>query len=184
MPYRSTIDEISAVHLLIEKTYEFRKDRHLYIGFIDLKAAFDTVCQTSLWSVLHELGVPPKIIALFKLLYSNDQSCVCINGRDSSTASSTSGFPIKCLEPALASPEHPPWPQNVTPAGLAMSSASLLTIRRELFSSLIRRLQAGDNHEVNPAPDGLTSLRATFNYKELLKRMRSSSHKTVSAGNN
>ncbi|GAA6077119.1 gamma-aminobutyric acid receptor subunit alpha-2-like [Tachysurus ichikawai] len=49
MPNRSTIDQISTVRLLIEKTYEFRKDCHLYIGFIDLKVAFDTVCHTSLW---------------------------------------------------------------------------------------------------------------------------------------
>ncbi|GAA6077121.1 olfactory receptor 142-like [Tachysurus ichikawai] len=79
----------------------------------------------------------------------------------SKTSGGPSGFPIKCLEPACANPEHPPWPHNVV-------SASLLTIRRELFSSLIQRLQAGDNHEVNPAPDGLKSLRATFNNKELL----------------
>ncbi|KAG7503111.1 hypothetical protein JOB18_032111 [Solea senegalensis] len=83
MPNHSTTDHISAVRLLIEKTYEFRKDRHLYIVSIDLKSAFDTVCHTSLWRILQALGAPPKIIALFKLLYSNAQSCVHINGRDS-----------------------------------------------------------------------------------------------------
>ncbi|GAA6087975.1 gamma-aminobutyric acid receptor subunit alpha-2-like [Tachysurus ichikawai] len=97
MPNRSTIDQISVVRLLIEKTYEFRKDRHLYIGFIDLKAAFDTICHTSLWSILHALGVPPKIVALFKLLYSNAQSCVCINGRDSDWFPISSGVRQGCV---------------------------------------------------------------------------------------
>ncbi len=97
MPNRSTTDQISAVRLLIEKTYEFRKDRHLYIGFIDLKAAFDTVCHTSLWSILHALGAPPKIVALFKLLYSNAQSCVRINGRDSDWFSISSGVRQGCV---------------------------------------------------------------------------------------
>ncbi|GAA6108004.1 gamma-aminobutyric acid receptor subunit alpha-2-like [Tachysurus ichikawai] len=76
---------------------KFRKDRHLYIGFIDLKAAFDTVCHTSLWSILHALGVPPKIVALFKLLYSNAQSCVRINGRDSDSFPISSGVRQGCV---------------------------------------------------------------------------------------
>ncbi|GAA6104692.1 SLAIN motif-containing protein 1-like [Tachysurus ichikawai] len=98
MPNRSTIDQISAVHLLIEKTYEFHKDRHLYTGFIDLKAAFDAVCHTyTLWSILHTLGVPPKIVALFKLLYSNAQSCVRINGRDSDWFPISSGVRQGCV---------------------------------------------------------------------------------------
>lgn len=102
----------------------------------------------------------------------------------SRTSGGPSGFPIKFLEPAHASPEHPPWRHNVVPAGSAMSSASLLTILRELFSSLIQGPQAGDDHEVNLAPDGLTSLQATYNNMELLYRMQSSWHKIVSTGNN
>ncbi|KAL1276258.1 hypothetical protein QQF64_035881 [Cirrhinus molitorella] len=82
MPNQSIIDHISAVRLLIEKTYEFHKDRHLYVAFVDLKGAFDTFCHSTLWSILQALGAPPKIVALFKLLYSNAQSCVRVNGRD------------------------------------------------------------------------------------------------------
>lgn len=97
MPNRSTTDHISAVRLLIEKTREFRKDRHLYIGFIDLKAAFDTVCHSSLWNILQALGAPPKIIALFKLLYSNAESCVRINGIDSDWFTISSGVRQGCV---------------------------------------------------------------------------------------
>ena len=102
----------------------------------------------------------------------------------SRTSGGPSGFPIKCIEPARASPEHPACLHNVAPAGSAMSSASLLTIRRESFSNLIRGPQAGDDREVNPAHDGLTSLRGTSNNMELRWNMRSSWHKTVSFGNN
>ncbi|MCJ8749435.1 hypothetical protein PDJAM_G00176320 [Pangasius djambal] len=97
MPNRSTIDHISAVQLLIEKTYEFRKDRHLYMAFIDLKAAFDTVCHSSLWSILQALGAPSKIVVLLKLLYSNAQSCVRVNGRDSDWFPISSGFRQGCV---------------------------------------------------------------------------------------
>ena len=43
MPGRSTTDHISAIRLLAEKAREFRKDRALFIAFIYLKAAFDSV---------------------------------------------------------------------------------------------------------------------------------------------
>ncbi|GAA6065153.1 SLAIN motif-containing protein 1-like [Tachysurus ichikawai] len=52
--------------------------------------------STSLWSILHALGVPPKIVALFKLLYSA-QSCVHINGRDSDWFPITSGVRQGCV---------------------------------------------------------------------------------------
>ena len=83
MPNRSTTDHISVIRLLIEKVREFRKDRHLYIGFIDLKAAFNTVDHPSLWKILKTLGAPSKIISLFQQLYSNAESCVRVNGKDS-----------------------------------------------------------------------------------------------------
>ena len=44
----STTD-ISTICLLIEKTYELYKD--LYIRFLDLKAIFDTIWHSSLWSL-------------------------------------------------------------------------------------------------------------------------------------
>ncbi|GAA6097855.1 gamma-aminobutyric acid receptor subunit alpha-2-like [Tachysurus ichikawai] len=62
-----------------------------------LKAAFDTVCHTSLLSILHALVVPPKIVALFKLLYSKAQSCVRINGRDSDWFPISSGIHQGCV---------------------------------------------------------------------------------------
>ncbi len=45
------------LHLIIEKAREFRKDQHLYIAFINLKATFDTVDHVSLWNILKTLGV-------------------------------------------------------------------------------------------------------------------------------
>lgn len=79
MPNRSTSDHISAVRLLIEKHREFRKNRHLYMAFIDLKAAFDSVDRQSLWKILKVIGVPDKICRLFKALYDTSESCVRVN---------------------------------------------------------------------------------------------------------
>ncbi|CAH1253276.1 SMN2 [Branchiostoma lanceolatum] len=66
LPNRFTTDPISALRLAIEKAWMFRKNRHLYIAFIDLRAAFDTVDHVSLWKILRLLGSPQKTITLFQ----------------------------------------------------------------------------------------------------------------------
>jgi len=97
MPNRSTIHQISALHLIIEKTREFRKGRHLYIAFIDLKTAFDSVDHASLWAILACIGVPGKILRLFKKLYGDSQSCVRINGKISEWLNINSGVRQGCV---------------------------------------------------------------------------------------
>lgn len=66
---------------IIEKAQEFCQDRHLYIAF--LKAAFDTVDHASLCKILTILGAPKKLISLFQRLYSDVESCVQVNGKNS-----------------------------------------------------------------------------------------------------
>lgn len=97
MPNRSTTDHISALRLLIEKYREFRKDRHLFIAFMDLKAAFDTVDHASLWSILRVIGIPPKIVNLFQKLYGSSESCIRVNGKESSWFSVNSGVRQGCV---------------------------------------------------------------------------------------
>jgi len=97
MPNRSTIDQVSALRLIIEKTREFRKGRHLYIAFIDLKAAFDSVDHASLRAILASIGVPDQILRLFKKLYGDSQSCVRINGKLSEWFNINSGIRQGCV---------------------------------------------------------------------------------------
>ena len=80
MPGRFTIDHISAVRLMVEKAYEFRSRRQMYLAFIDLRAAFDSVDHRSLWKIIERLGTPPKLVNLFRQLYSDAESCVRVNG--------------------------------------------------------------------------------------------------------
>ncbi len=85
------------LHLIIEKAWEFRKDQHLYIAFINLKAAFNTMDHGLLWNILKTLGVPPKITVLFKQLYPSAESCVHVNGRDSEWLHISSGVRQGCV---------------------------------------------------------------------------------------
>ena len=97
MPSRSTIDHISALRLTIEKAREFRKDRRLFIAFVDLKAAFDTVDHGSLWRILKILGAPEKITNLFQCLYGGAESCVRINSKESDNFAINSGVRQGCV---------------------------------------------------------------------------------------
>ena len=97
LPNRSTTDHISALRLLIEKAREYRQDRELYIAFIDLRAAFDTVDHSSLWKILEILGTPPKILGFFRQLYTDAQSCVRASGTDSSPFTINSGVRQGCV---------------------------------------------------------------------------------------
>lgn len=47
MPSHFITDHISSICLLMEKTYEYSEDRHLYIWFIDLKAPSAIHCGIS-----------------------------------------------------------------------------------------------------------------------------------------
>ena len=97
MPNRSTTDHISALRLMVEKAREFRKNRHLYIAFVDLRAAFDTIDHGSLWKILQVLGTPPKLVSLFQQLYCDAESSVRINGKLSDSFTINSGVRQGCV---------------------------------------------------------------------------------------
>ena len=79
--YRSTLDMIFTLKQTQEKCIE--QNRDLYIVFIDLKKAFDTVPRDLLWKVLAKYGVPPKFLNMLKLFHTNMQAKVCIGGLES-----------------------------------------------------------------------------------------------------
>ena len=58
---RSTIDIIFVARQLQEKCREQHQD--LYLAFVDLTKAFDTVNRDLLWNILRKFGFPPTFIA-------------------------------------------------------------------------------------------------------------------------
>ena len=62
----------------MQKVNEFKRNAQIYIGFIDLKAAFDSVHRPSLWKCLLTSGLPEKLTSLFSSLYRRSESCVKI----------------------------------------------------------------------------------------------------------
>ena len=66
-PGRSTVDMIFAVRQLQEKCIE--QNKPLYLVFIDLTKAFDTVNREALWTVLERIGCPPKLVSIIRLFH-------------------------------------------------------------------------------------------------------------------
>ena len=61
---RSTIDMIFVAWQLQEKCREQHQD--LYLAFVDLTKAFDTVNRDLLWNILSKFGCPPTFIAILQ----------------------------------------------------------------------------------------------------------------------
>ena len=66
---RSTADAILALRLLLELHSEFK--RPLYVAYVDLKSAFDSVYRTALWLALKGVGVPDVILRLIQDLHTD-----------------------------------------------------------------------------------------------------------------
>ena len=58
---RGTTDMVFVHRQLQEKCREQNKE--LYVTFVDLTKAFDTVCRKGLWLILERLGCPPNYSA-------------------------------------------------------------------------------------------------------------------------
>lgn len=84
---RSTIDMIFSLRQLQEKCREQR--RPLYIAFIDLTKAFDLVSRSGLFTLLHRIGCPPKLLRLITSFHKEMKGTVQYDG------SSSDPFPIK-----------------------------------------------------------------------------------------
>ena len=85
---------------LQEKCLEQRQV--LYLLFIDLTKAFDTVSRPGLWSILSKLGCPPKFISMVRSLHDGMMARVIENGNVSDPFPVTNGIKQSCiLAPAL-----------------------------------------------------------------------------------
>jgi len=68
------MDAILALRLLSEIYLEFV--RPLYVAYVDLKAAFDSMDRLALWKALHGTGTPSIILNLISDLHTGTLSRV------------------------------------------------------------------------------------------------------------
>ena len=77
---RGCADQLFSLRMLMERAREFHKP--LFLGFVDLKKAYDSVNRDALWSVLQEgYRLPPKLVHILKALHQETQGAVRAYGR-------------------------------------------------------------------------------------------------------
>ena len=99
---RGTVDMIFAVRQIQEKCIEQNMD--LYMTFVDLTKAFDTVCREGLWKILSKFGCPPKFVNMIRQFHDGMQARVKSHGKMSEPFPVTNGVKQGCvLAPTLFS---------------------------------------------------------------------------------
>ncbi len=75
---RSTIDQIFILKMTMEKSRDYNKP--LFMCFIDIQKAYDSINRDLLWQICKHYGLTSKIIRMLQLLYKNTRAQVRING--------------------------------------------------------------------------------------------------------
>jgi len=99
---RGTTDMVFVLRQLQEKCRE--QNKGLYITFVDLTKAFDTVSRKGLWLILRRLGCPKKFLNMVIQLHENQQGQIRLNNDLSEAFPITNGVKQGCvLAPTLFS---------------------------------------------------------------------------------
>ena len=99
---RGTIDMVFAACLLQEKSMEQHQD--LYMTFVDLKKAFDTLSREGLWKIMSMFGCPERFVKIVRQFHDGMMARVLDDGNASDSFPVTSGVKQGCvLAPTLFS---------------------------------------------------------------------------------
>ena len=98
---RGCTDQLFSPWVLMEKAREFHKP--IYICFIDLRKAYDSVSCISLWTVLQRsYSIPTKLISIIRALHEHSVAAIRCYGKTSDEFAFTSGVCQDCvLAPTL-----------------------------------------------------------------------------------
>ncbi|CAM4830075.1 unnamed protein product [Rotaria magnacalcarata] len=75
---KSTIDQIFTLKMTMERRREFNKP--LFMCFIDIAKAYDSVNRELLWRICQSYGISEKLVNLLRMLYKDSKAKVKING--------------------------------------------------------------------------------------------------------
>ena len=73
-PLRQTKNHIFSLRMVTEKALD--QGQNIYLAFLDLKGAFDSVPRQKIWNALQEKRIPPNLISAIKLAYQDPKGVV------------------------------------------------------------------------------------------------------------
>lgn len=91
---RGCQDQIFCLRQIIEKCYE--RNRDLYLCFVDLEKAYDSIPRNKLFEVLLEYNVEGKIFRVIESIYKESKAAVRLNGEISSWFNMENGVRQGC----------------------------------------------------------------------------------------
>ena len=71
---RSTTEQIFVLRNIVEQVVEWNSS--LYLCFVDYEKAFDSIHRSTLWKIIRCYGIPPKIVRMVQVMYTNCTSAV------------------------------------------------------------------------------------------------------------
>ena len=83
--------------LLRELEKSILEDKPLIFNFVDFKKAFDSLDWETMWKVMEAQGMPDKIVAIIKELYTNATVSVRLNQEDGRKLQPESGDQTRML---------------------------------------------------------------------------------------
>ena len=92
---RGTIDMIFSLRQVAEKVRE--KNQELYMVFVDVTKAFDTVNRQALWKVLKKLGIPDKMLNTIISFHEGMKASILADGKLSGSFGATNGPKQGCV---------------------------------------------------------------------------------------
>ena len=99
---RGTTDMVFVLRQLQEKCRE--QNKGLYVTFVDLTKAFDTVSRNGLWQILERLGCPPKFLSMVMQLHEDQRGQVRKSNDLSEPFTIFNGVKQGCVSHQLSSP--------------------------------------------------------------------------------
>ena len=92
---RSCCDQIATLRIIVEQTLEWNTG--LYMVFVDLEKAFDSIDRKVLWKILRHYRGPQKIVRMIRVLYDGFQASVLHEGEATGSFSMNTGARHGCL---------------------------------------------------------------------------------------
>ena len=94
-PGRSCSDHIFTLRQILEQSKEWNAP--LYVNFIDMEKAFDSIHRDSLWKILRHYGIPQKLVKIVRILYNDFKSQVICNTELTAPFNVTTGVKQGCI---------------------------------------------------------------------------------------
>ena len=91
---RSCTDMIFVAHQLVEKTREHNS--LLFVLFVDLRKAYNSVPRDALWQVLKKFGVPPVLLSVIHSFHVDMRAFVHVKGHSSDSFTVRNGVRQGC----------------------------------------------------------------------------------------